>query len=93
VTRGTDYYEQAFAPLRQGDLELGAPSTDQQRVTSNESLLEGPVPFTHSEAHRHACEVRYVQNLTPDARETFLQHVAQKRGEEAAGRLREDVAK
>jgi hypothetical protein len=88
MMRSLAYYEQAFAPLRQGDLDMGTPAAEPPAP-----LAQPEIPFTYLEAHRHACEVRYVQNLTPDARETFLQHVAKKRGEEAGQRLREDVLK
>jgi len=62
-------------------------------LITRDGTPEVPTPFTYTEAHRHACEVRHIQNLAPDARETFLQHVAKNRGEEAAQRLREDAAK
>jgi len=52
---------------------------------------EPDVPFTWTEAHRHACEVRYVQGLAADAREAYLQRVAEKRGAAAGERLRRDV--
>ena len=79
-------HDHAFAPLRQGDLDIGALAAEPPAP-----LAQHDIPFTHTEAHRHACEVRYVQNLAPDARELFLQHVAKKRGEEAGQRLRKDV--
>jgi hypothetical protein len=87
--RNTDYYEAAFAPLRQGDLDIGAPAAPP--LIPPPSSLIPPVPFTWTEAHRHACEVRHVENLAPVERETYLQHVAEKRGKEAAARLRRDA--
>jgi len=90
--RNTDYYDQAFGPLRQGDLDIGAPAAPPSSLDTPPSSLAPPVPFTWTEAHRHACEVRHVQSLAPGERETYLQHVAEKRGEEAAGRLRRDAA-
>ena len=86
MTRDLDYYEQAFAPLRQGDLDMAAPAAEPPAP-----IAQPAIPFTYTEAHRHACEVRHVQNLAPDARELFLQHVSKKRGEEAAQRLRVDL--
>ena len=89
MTRGTDYYDAAFLPLRQGDLDIGAPERSED--LDPQSSILNPERFTYSEAHRHACEVRHVQNLDPAARETYLRHVAEKRGEKAAERLRRDV--
>ena len=89
TARNTDYYEQAFGPLRQGDLDIGAPAAPERSEDLDpQSSLLNPERFTYSEAHRHACEVRHVQSLAPGERETFLRHVAEKRGEEAAERLR-----
>ena len=90
TARNTDYYEQAFGPLRQGDLDIGAPAAPLD-IPPFALDPQSSLPFTHSEAHRHACEVRHVQSLAPGERETFLRHVAEKRGEEAAERLRRDV--
>lgn len=43
------------------------------------------------EAHRHACEVRYVRDMTPARRAEFLRGVADKRGEQAAERIRREL--
>ena len=91
--RNTDYYDQAFGPLRQGDLDIGAPAVPERSEDLDpQSSILNPERFTDSEAHRHACEVRHVQSLAPGERETFLRHVAEKRGKEAAERLRRDAA-
>ena len=48
---------------------------------------------TWTEAHRHACEVRYVMGMpTRDQRAGFLDGVERRRGKPAADRLRDDVA-
>lgn len=48
---------------------------------------------TWTEAHRHACEVRYVRAMRWDAeREDYLTGVAKQRGAAAAQRLRRDVS-
>jgi len=92
--RNTDYYDAAFAPLRQGDLDIGAPAAPERSEDLDpQSSLLNPELFTYSEAHRHACEVRYALRLSLTARDNFLKHVAEKRGEKAAERLREDVEK
>lgn len=47
---------------------------------------------TSSEAHRHACEVRYVMALpTRYERTRYLEGIEAKRGKPAAERLRADV--
>lgn len=43
------------------------------------------------EAHRHACEVRYVARLSRDERRAYLEGVERKRGERPALRLWQDV--
>jgi hypothetical protein len=49
---------------------------------------------TYTEAHRHACEVRYVLAM-PDKnrRRAYLEGVEKARGKSAADRLREGVMK
>jgi len=92
TARNTDYYEQAFGPLRQGDLDIGAPAAPERSEDLDpQSSLLNPERFTYSEAHRHACEVRYVLRLSLTARDHFLKHVAEKRGKEAAERLQRDA--
>ena len=44
------------------------------------------------EAHRLACEVRYIRRMTEHDRQAFMALVAKHRGEEAARRLAELVA-
>ena len=90
---GSDHYETLFGPLRQGDLDLGAPSAA-DIPPADEAAPRSPepdVPFTWTEAHRHACEVRYLQGLAPYARKAYLEAVANKRGAAAAQRLRVDA--
>ena len=65
---------------------LPAPDPEPARVTPAPA-----VPYTWSEAHRHACEVRYVRGLSDTRRAEFLAGVEQKRGAEAARRLRGDL--
>lgn len=43
------------------------------------------------EARRHACEVRYVRTMSPARRHEFLKGVAEKRGEQAAERIRREL--
>lgn len=53
-----------------------------------------PVDTTgcESEAHRHACEVRYVAGMRSDEdRRRYLDGVHQRRGKDAWQRLRQDV--
>jgi len=44
--RNTDYYDQAFGPLRQGDLDIGAPAAPPSSLDTPPSSLAPPVPFT-----------------------------------------------
>lgn len=46
---------------------------------------------THSEEHRHACEVRTVLDMPLDRRGGYIDLVANRRGVEAARVLRADV--
>lgn len=51
-----------------------------------------PVPSDESEAHRHACEVRWLADRPTDAARTeYLALVEQRRGPAAANRLRRDT--
>lgn len=86
MSRGTDYYELAFAPLRQSELDMGSPAVEMWVP-----LGQSDIALTYTEAHRHACEVRYVRDLDPEARALFLKRVEAKRGVEAAARLRAGV--
>jgi hypothetical protein len=74
-------------------LDLGAPAADDVPAAGEAAARSpGPeLPFTWTEAHRHVCEVRYVQGLAADAREAYLQRVAEKRGAAACERLRRDA--
>lgn len=45
------------------------------------------VPFTWSEEHRHACEVRYVYSLGADRAKEYCEGVKDRRGRAAAERL------
>lgn len=50
--------------------------------------------MTYTEAHRHACEVRYVAALPSDeARAAYLAGVRESRGTDAYQMLRRDVWK
>lgn len=50
-----------------------------------------PAP-TYTEAHRHACEGRYVANLeSNEQRKAYLEGVESKRGHEDYERLRRDA--
>lgn len=52
---------------------------------------DDPLP-KYGEAHRHACEVRYVVGLADnDARAGYLARVLKARGKRASDRLRRDA--
>jgi hypothetical protein len=74
-------------------LDIGAPAAADVPAAGEATARppEPDVPFTWTEVHRHACEVRYVQCLDPHAREAYLQGVERKRGQAAAQRLRADA--
>jgi hypothetical protein len=82
-------------------LDIGAPAAAnvpaplrQAQDRTGETAARSPepdVPFTWTEAHRHACEVRHVQGLAADAREAYLQGIERKRGDVSARRLRQDA--
>ena len=46
-----------------------------------------------TEAHRHACEVKFVAQMDEERRRKFFEGVDKKRSREAAKKLREDVWK
>ena len=55
-------------------------------------LCADPPGATYTEAHRHACEVRYLAGMaTHRERAAFLRGVAKARGAPAADRLRRDT--
>lgn len=74
----------------QGDLITGEFKT----VTACrcESCAPGDPAPTYTEAHRHACEVRFVISLpSNERRKAYLEAVADFRGHEAYQRLRRDA--
>jgi hypothetical protein len=59
-----------------------------------EQPTDDPRGHTYTEAHRHACEVRYVLSMqSKDRRRDYLAGVEKARGKPAADRLREGVMK
>jgi len=95
-----DHYETLFGHLRQPGLDFEPPAAADGAAADVPELppdgagatrgAGAEIPFTWTEEHRHACEVRHVQGLDPHARETYLKHVGEKRGAAAAQRLREE---
>lgn len=83
--------DEDFAPSIQPVLDLGPGAAAKEARKA--AARKPEVPYTWTEAWRHACEVRYVKNLGPQARESYLGRVAEKRNAAAAQRLREDALK